>query len=130
MRARISGLKRLWAGYDYIPEDLRKRVRGLADREEFRGKSVVLFYEIHEQLKGQVLLNVVEFGKWDGNSDDYHAKRVSPAVSHMCQYDHPQRVDTWKWFPDYLNVHEDPSEFKCTVYCAIEGEDIDPKYLS
>ena len=48
----------------------------------------------------------------------------------VCQYDHPQRVDSWKWFPDYLDADEDPSEFKFTVYCAIEGEDIDPIYLT
>ena len=129
MSARVNGLKGLWEQYENLPEDLRKRVRGLADREEIRRKSA-LFRAVHEQLTGQVLLNVVEFGKWDGNSDYHHAKRVPPAVSHVCQYDHPQRVDSWKWFPDYLNADEDPAEFIFTVYCAIEGEDIDPIYLS
>ena len=129
MSARVNGLEGLWERYENLPEDLRKRVQWLADRGEILRKSA-LFCAVHEQLTGQVLLNVVEFGKWDGNSDYHHAKRVSPAVSHVCQYDHPQRVDSWKWFPDYLNAQEDPSEFKFTVYCAIEGEDIDPKYLS
>ena len=128
MSAHVNGLEGLGERYENLPEDLRNRVRWLADGREIREKSA-LFHAVHEQLTGQVLLNVVEFGKWDGNSDYYHAKRVPPAVSHPCHHEHPQRVVPWKWYPDYLDPDEDPAEFIFTVHCAIEGEYIDPKYL-
>ena len=73
MSARVNKLG-LWERYENLPEDLRNRVRWLADGREIREKST-LFHAVHEQLTGQVLLNVVEFGKWDGNSDYHHAKR-------------------------------------------------------
>ena len=74
MSARVNGLEGLWERYENLPEDLRKRVQWLADRGEIVRKSA-LFCAVHEQLTGRVLLNVVELGKWDGNSDYYHAKR-------------------------------------------------------
>ena len=128
MSAHVNGLEGLWERYENLPEDLRIRLRWLADGRGIRVKSTV-FHAVHEQLTGQVLLNVVEFGKWDGNSDYYHAKRVPPAVAHPCHHEHPQRVPPWEWYPDYLDPDEDPAEFIFTVHCAIEGEYIDPKYL-